>query len=211
MKRLLTPLSFGILLAALVCVHPAPASARLVRLFAELDGGVGLPTDDNYGQAGFATKAMFGVGGRFRVVPLAIYGFVGIDWNHYERTHEGLYHRAELLSNDWTLSFGARFVFRFARRFRIVADVAGGYHGMHARGTIDGRDHLVDTTGEPVPIFGIGIQYRLLRHLALGLRGDFTMTQEGRLPDLPALAAGLAPAWGEQWQSNLFLTATFDF
>ena len=211
-RRSVSPLLvLAVALPLVLTLLPARAEARKVFLFAEMDNGIAVPSDDVYGEVGYAMRGAFGVGGRWRWLPFRLYGVLSVSWTHLESTHRSTYHRSGFLQNSVVVALGLRADFRVWQRLRMMIDIAGGYRWSFHSVEIDGRESYAMQEGHFLPIVGVGLRYRLLRMLSLGLRSEWLLIPQRDGVDVPVAAAGLETREGQRWQANVVLTATVHF
>ena len=190
---------------------PREADARSVYLFTELDNGIGIASEDAYGEVGYTLRGAVGVGGYLGFLPFRLYGVFGLQWSHFEHLHKGDFHRAFLFQNFFGVTLALRADFALFRRMRMMIDVGGGYRWSFSAAEIDGRELYEQEDGEFLPVIGVALRYRVLRMLSIGLRSEWLLLMDRDSPDIPVLAAGLESKKGRRWQANVLLTATVHF
>lgn len=187
------------------------ARDELPPLFAEIAGGVAVPSSDAYGAVGFALKGTLGVGAQLEGLPLAVYVTVGFAWAHVSDTRHTAIHEAELVHDAYVYTFGLRGVARVTERLELLLDVAGGWRSVGAAADIDGVESYTRTEDHALPVIGAGLRYRFLDWLQAGVLWDCQFLPPLDGPDVPAVAAGRATPRGERWQMNVLVAATAEF
>lgn len=154
----------------------------------ELNGGGTV-----YDGGGFAMEGLIGVGGKPWNIPLRFYLISEFAYNTSTDAGEmpgvPLGYRDERAFRD--ISLGLRIYLPLIPRLRLYSDVLGG--GSHQSVTLK-RDELptrIASGWSPLAHVALGLQYRLLYHLSLGLRSKVVLTSD----DLAGLhaATGTSP------------------
>jgi len=208
-------------LAVAFATPAAPAAAAAARngfsrdslppLFAEVAGGVAVPSSDAYGDVGWGLKATVGAGAPVHGLPLAVYVTVGFGWTHFADTRRSVLHTAELVQDAYVYTVGLRGVWRATAHLELLVDVAGGWRSVGAAADVDGVESYTLTEGYALPVLGAGARYRFLDWLQAGLLYECQLLQPLEGPDVPAEAAGRATPRGERWQMNVMVAATAEF
>lgn len=154
----------------LVSITTAPAQAAGTHFLVE--GQVaGLLTDST--DLGQASTLVLGVGGGFRRLPmirLYFTGQAGFDWFDARRARVAA--DAEASQREVLYAFGPRAYLAFTPRIRMVFDLLLGGYWARSQWTLNGLETYAAVDEGFSFVAGLGLQYRVLEALSIGLRVD---------------------------------------
>jgi hypothetical protein len=191
----------------------APSAVAENHFIAELAGGLATPLASE-GEADFGPGLglTLGVGGRIKGLTPAWYliGRLG----HAGSTEHGpaRFGGATVERSAWELAFGGRMYLPLVERLRLVTELAYG-QVWETASVLRPRHPELSLEASPTTLLALlGLQYRLMNHLALGAGADLGWYLTGsETRDLAATAAGLPSGDETRGRFRLVLTATAHF
>lgn len=207
-----------IVLAALLLVSfAAPSSARAegtpTWMVVEADAGVSFPTGLEDDALGSALRVTFGAGGRPFGLPIRLYGLFSVGHGHFDSLVRRSVFRAEISRDLVDVGAGARLLIPLGSGVRIFADAVGGWGWVSSSVRANAIEELETATGGFGLVVGGGVQVRLMRLLALGLRAEWSGVFGLEPLDAASEAAGLqSPSGSTPWgRASVLATTTFHF
>lgn len=207
---------FLIALAAFVLLwmpRTAHAEGTPTWMVLEADAGVSFPTGLEDSALGSALRVTFGVGGRPGDLPIRVYGLFSVGHGHFDSLVRRSVFRAELSRDLVDVGGGARVLIPLGSGVRVFADAVGGWGWVGSSVRANAIEELDSATGGFGVVVGGGIQVRLMRLLALGLRAEWCGVFGAGGIDAASEAAGLSsPGGATPWgRASVLATTTFHF
>lgn len=206
-------LTLVLLIAAVLAPLRARAEASPTWMLVEANAGMSFPTGLADDALGSALRVTLGVGGRPGGLPLRIHGLLSVGHAHFDSLVRQDILRSELSRDLVDVTAGARFTVPLGGGVRVFGEVLGGWGWIGSHVTANTVEEIASEAGGFGLVVGGGVQVRLLRFLALGLRAEWSGVFLPGTMDVASELAGLQPPadatpWG---RASVLATTTFHF
>lgn len=205
----------ALLLLGVLALSPgmARADGSPTWMVLEADAGVAFPTGIADDALGSALRVTFGAGGRPSGMPIRIHALLSVGHSHFESLVRQSVLRAELSRDLVDVSAGARLTVPLGAHVHVFTEVLGGWGWVGSQVTANAYEELGSDAAGFGLVVGGGVQVRLMKLLALGLRAEWSGVFVPGGVDVASEVAGLqSPGDGTPWgRASVLATTTFHF